>query len=48
MPGGYRIFSGTNYAYFITCTIVEWLPVFVSHLYFNLIVESLKHLHSNC
>jgi putative transposase len=47
MPGSYRIFSGTNYAYFATCTIVEWLPVFVWRPYFNLIIESLKHLRTH-
>jgi len=44
MPRGYRTFNDTNYAYFVTCTIVEWFPVFVSLPYFDLIVDSLKHI----
>jgi putative transposase len=29
--------------YFLTTTIVEWTPVFLSHKYFEIIIESLKH-----
>ncbi|MBI1804735.1 MAG: transposase [Ignavibacteria bacterium] len=29
--------------YFLTATIVEWTPIFLSHKYFGVIIESLKH-----
>jgi REP-associated tyrosine transposase len=31
--------------YFITCTVVDWLPVFVSHDTFSIITDSLTHCH---
>ena len=33
--------------YFTTSTIVEWLPIFTSLPYFNIIIESLKHCMEN-
>jgi len=47
MPGGYRILSDANYAYFVTTTIVEWLPVFVSPPYYDIIIDSLKYVRTH-
>jgi REP element-mobilizing transposase RayT len=38
----YRI-NDDSYPYFITCTIIEWLPVFTRTPYFEIIVDSLKY-----
>ena len=29
--------------YFITSTIVEWLPVFTSKVYFDILIDSMKY-----
>ncbi|MCF7794613.1 MAG: transposase [Candidatus Cloacimonetes bacterium] len=36
-------FSGDEEIYFVTATIVEWLSVFISDKYFQILVESLKY-----
>lgn len=46
MPRGYRVFSGEHCPYFITCTIVDWLPVFIDRPYFEIIIESLKFIRA--
>jgi REP element-mobilizing transposase RayT len=33
--------------HFVTCSIVEWLPVFISEKYFRIITDSLKHCHNH-
>ena len=33
--------------YFVTCTIVEWLPVFTQRQYFDIVIESLKFCQSH-
>jgi REP element-mobilizing transposase RayT len=47
MPRSYRVFTESNYAHFVTATIVDWMPVFVSRPYFDIVVESLKFLRAN-
>ncbi|MBI4759339.1 MAG: transposase [Chloroflexi bacterium] len=47
MPRGYRVFDQAHYAYFVTSTIVDWLPVFVSRPYFDIVVDSLKFMRTN-
>jgi putative transposase len=44
----YRIVDD-NYAYFITSTIVEWIPVFTSEKYYRIIIDTIKfyQLHNN-
>jgi len=39
----YRIFE-TEYPYFLTCTIVGWLPIFTRPVYFDFIYRSWKWL----
>lgn len=43
----YKIFSEANYLYFVTCTITEWIPVFTSIPYFQIIIDSLKYCREN-
>ena len=38
----YRI-TDNSYPYFLTCTVIEWLPVFTRKPYFDVIIESLKY-----
>ena len=38
----YRI-TDNSYPYFLTCTIIEWLPVFTRKPYFEIIIDSLKY-----
>jgi REP element-mobilizing transposase RayT len=41
MRSRYKITAG-NGIYFVTSTIIEWLPVFTSKKYFDIIIESLQ------
>lgn len=43
----YRVYKETHNVYFSTSTIVEWLSVFTSDIYFNIIIDSLKHCQAN-
>jgi len=38
-----------NYAYFITSTVVEWIPIFTSERYCNILIQTIKYyqLHNN-
>lgn len=38
----YRI-NDNSYPYFLTCTIIEWLPVFTRKPYLEIIIDSLKY-----
>src|SRR4030042_4128689 len=38
----YRI-TENSYPYFLTCTIIEWLPFFTRKPYFEIIIDSLKY-----
>ena len=35
--------ANTNYPYFITCTVVQWVDVFTRSIYANVLIESLKY-----
>jgi putative transposase len=43
----YRVYKEIYNVYFSTSTIVEWLPVFTSDIYFNIIIDSLKYCQRN-
>ncbi|NOY99672.1 MAG: transposase [Chloroflexi bacterium] len=47
MAGGYRIFSDENYPYFVTCTIVHWLPVFKETTCCQIVLDSLAYLREH-
>ncbi len=44
MTNRYRIFTEQNYPYFITCTIVDWLPVLAQPPYRQIVLDSLAYL----
>ena len=44
MARSYRVFDDCNYAYFVTSTLVEWLPVFIDEVYCNIVIDSLKFM----
>lgn len=44
MPKSYRIFPEHNYAYFVTCTIVDWLPIFSEAIYRQIVLDALAYL----
>ena len=47
MRRGYRILKDSDYAYFVTMTVVEWLPVFASAPYGDLITVSLRYVRAH-
>ena len=47
MPQSYRTFAGANRPYFITSTIIDWLPVLSMDAYRQIILDSLAYLRSN-
>ncbi len=46
MKSRYKI-TEKNGVYFLTSTIVEWLPVFTSQAYFEIVTKSLKFCQQN-
>jgi putative transposase len=36
-----------DYAYFITSTVVEWIPVFTSDKYYNILINTIKYYQSH-
>ena len=47
MPKSYRIFTGQNYAYFVTWTLVEWVPLFSEANYRQIVLDALEYLRTN-
>ncbi len=47
MPRSYRATHDANYAYFITCSVVDWLPLFEDQAYRKIILDSLAYLREN-
>ena len=47
MPRSYRIASDANYAYFVTCSVVDWLPLFEDATYRQIILDSLAYLREH-
>ncbi len=43
----YRVYKQNYNVYFSTSTIVEWLPIFSSDVYFKIIIDSLKYCQDN-
>ena len=43
----YRVYKEAYNVYFSTSTIVEWLPVFTTDIYFNIIIDSLEYCQTN-
>jgi len=47
MPRSYRPASDAYYAYFVTCSVVEWLPIFAEWAYAQIILDSLAYLREH-
>jgi REP element-mobilizing transposase RayT len=47
MTNSYRVFTDKNYPYFVTWTIVDWLPIFAEPAYRQIILDSLSYLRTN-
>ena len=47
MAKAFRIFTDKNYAYFVTWTIVAWLPLFAETAYRKIVLDSLAYLRIN-
>ncbi len=43
----YRIFTDTQFAYFVTCTVVNWFPILTHDTYVRIILDSLAYLQSH-
>ena len=47
MTNRYQIFSHDNFPYFVTCTIVDWLPIFHEKEYARIVLDSLEYIRAN-
>jgi REP element-mobilizing transposase RayT len=47
MTNSYRVFTDKHYAYFVTWTVVNWLPIFRGAVYRQIILDSLNYLRAN-
>ncbi|MCE5267763.1 MAG: hypothetical protein LLG00_07745 [Planctomycetaceae bacterium] len=47
MPRSYRIASDVNHAYFVTCSVVDWLPLFENGTYRQIVLDSLAYLREH-
>ena len=43
----YRVYPKDTSFYYLTCTIIAWLPVFQDEVYFNIIINSLNYCRLN-
>lgn len=43
MPRSYRHYADGEYLYFVTSTIIEWTPLFLSHRHFDILLDGLIH-----
>jgi REP element-mobilizing transposase RayT len=47
MTNSYRVFTDQHYAYFVTWTIVAWLPLFDKEPYRQIVLDSLNFIRTN-
>ncbi len=47
MTNSYRVFTEKDYAYFVTWTVVDWLPLFAEPVYRQIILDALNYLRTN-
>ncbi|OFX16948.1 MAG: hypothetical protein A2Z18_10830 [Armatimonadetes bacterium RBG_16_58_9] len=47
MANRYKVIQGGPYPHLITCSIVRWLPIFISGPYFTTVIDSLEHARQN-
>jgi REP element-mobilizing transposase RayT len=46
MTNSYRVFTDKHYAYFVTWTVVDWLPLFAQPAYRQIVLDSLNYLRT--
>jgi REP element-mobilizing transposase RayT len=47
MTSSYRVFTDKHYAYFVTWTVVSWLPLFAEPAYRQIVLDALNYLSTN-
>ena len=47
MAHSYKVIQDGPYPHLVTCSIVRWVPVFVSGPYFSVVIDSFAHLRAN-
>jgi REP element-mobilizing transposase RayT len=47
MTNSYRVFTDKHYAYFVTWTVVDWLPLVAEPAYRQIALNSLSYLRTN-
>jgi REP element-mobilizing transposase RayT len=47
MTNSYRVFTDKHYAYFVTWTVIDWLPLFAEPRYRQIVLDSLGYLRTN-
>jgi REP element-mobilizing transposase RayT len=47
MPNRYPVISSQNFAYFVTFTVVDWLPLFQQQGYRIIVLDSLAYVRSH-
>jgi REP element-mobilizing transposase RayT len=47
MTNSYRVFTDNHYAYFVTWTVVGWLPLFTEPTYRQIVLDALHYLRTN-
>jgi len=43
MTRAYHHYADGQYIYFITSTVVNWIPIFLSHRYFDILIDALAY-----
>lgn len=46
MTNSYRVFRDKHYAYFVTWTVVNWLPLFATDIYREIVLDSLDYVRT--
>src|SRR5690606_21861648 len=46
MRSRYKTISNSN-LYFVTSTIINWIPVFISRKYYGILIDSIKYSQDN-
>jgi putative transposase len=47
MPNSYRVFTDKHYPYFVTWTVVDWLPLFAQPAYHRIVLDALNYLRTD-
>jgi REP element-mobilizing transposase RayT len=47
MTNSYRVFADKHYPYFVTWTLVDWLPLFGKPAYRQIVLDALNYLRTN-